>query len=402
MIRVEKIHIEDFRGIRDLTLTFDGRNFGVCGPNGTGKSGIVDAIEFGLTGNVSRLSGEGTGDVSIQKHGPHVDSRDRPDKARVVLTLTIPSLKKTVTIDRTVKNANKPTITPNDSAVDAVLAQVGLHPEFVLSRRELISYVITTPGNRSAEVQALLRLDQVDKVRGILSRIANASAKEASSTDGEQRRAADALVRALEIAQLNGQKVLEAANGARSVLGLPSLAALTATTSLTEGLSTSDAAPQSKIAKAQATADIQALRTALSAVTSEKARADQSALLEQLSALASEGDFAEGAERDQLLQTALKLFDDETCPVCETPWKPEDFRKHIGSRREQLAEIAKRRSAIETELAPIIATTDELLDVLRSARKLATQVTPAIETTAFDAFGTILSAGRKQLVVFTP
>ena len=61
MIRIEAITIKEFRGIRDLTLRFNGKNFAICGPNGTGKSGVVDALEFGLTGSVSRLSGEGRG-----------------------------------------------------------------------------------------------------------------------------------------------------------------------------------------------------------------------------------------------------------------------------------------------------------------------------------------------------
>ena len=70
MIRVESIATSEFRGIRKMTLDFKGRNFGICGPNGTGKSGVIDALEFGLTGNVSRLAGEGSGEVSLKKHGP--------------------------------------------------------------------------------------------------------------------------------------------------------------------------------------------------------------------------------------------------------------------------------------------------------------------------------------------
>lgn len=89
MIRIEQISIREFRGIRDLTLTLDGENFAACGPNGTGKSGIVDAIEFGLTGNISRLSGRGTGNLSVRQHGPHVDSQNKPDLATVTIHVTI-------------------------------------------------------------------------------------------------------------------------------------------------------------------------------------------------------------------------------------------------------------------------------------------------------------------------
>ena len=73
MIRVKSIHIEEFRGIRVLDLVLDKENFGICGPNGTGKSGVVDAVEFCLTGDVTRLSGQGTAGLSVKSHAPHVD-----------------------------------------------------------------------------------------------------------------------------------------------------------------------------------------------------------------------------------------------------------------------------------------------------------------------------------------
>lgn len=49
MIRIRNIQIDEFRGIRNLDLTPACKNFGICGPNGTGKSGVVDAIEFCIT-----------------------------------------------------------------------------------------------------------------------------------------------------------------------------------------------------------------------------------------------------------------------------------------------------------------------------------------------------------------
>src|SRR4051812_11396279 len=100
MIRVESITINKFRGIRNLTLDLGGKNFAICGPNGTGKSGVVDALEFVLTGNISRLSGRGTDVLSIKDHAPHIDSRDKPDQSFVTAKIVIPSLNKKVTITR--------------------------------------------------------------------------------------------------------------------------------------------------------------------------------------------------------------------------------------------------------------------------------------------------------------
>ncbi|MEA2014351.1 MAG: ATP-binding protein [Thermodesulfobacteriota bacterium] len=177
MIRVESITINEFRGIRNLTLDFKGKSFAIYGPNGTGKSGVVDALEFALTGNVSRLSGVGRGNISLKQHGPHVDRRNNPDKARVTVKIAIPSLGKTVTIERSLNNPSVAQVTPREPAVLDVLRQVKAHPEIVLSRRELIRYVLATPGKRAEEVQALLHLDQVEQVRIGLQKIANACEK---------------------------------------------------------------------------------------------------------------------------------------------------------------------------------------------------------------------------------
>ena len=60
MIKLESIHVEEVRGIRRLDLDFRREKFAISGPNGSGKSGVIDAIEFGLTGQIGRLTGRGT------------------------------------------------------------------------------------------------------------------------------------------------------------------------------------------------------------------------------------------------------------------------------------------------------------------------------------------------------
>jgi len=83
MIRLESIHIREFRGIRDLKLDLGGKTYSISGPNGSGKSGVVDAIEFALTREISRLTGSGTKGLVSLHTGPIVDKRDFPDAAFV-------------------------------------------------------------------------------------------------------------------------------------------------------------------------------------------------------------------------------------------------------------------------------------------------------------------------------
>ena len=161
MIYLKTVQIEEFRGIRKLGLDLEGNSFGICGPNGTGKSGVVDSIEFCLTGDVTRLSGQGSSGLSVRAHAPPVDQNTSPEKANVTISAEIPTLKKTVTLHRSVKTPNKLKITPNDDDVKAVINELETHPEFALSRREIIKYIITPPGKRSEDVQNLLRLDHL-------------------------------------------------------------------------------------------------------------------------------------------------------------------------------------------------------------------------------------------------
>ena len=70
MIKLESAHIEEVRGIRKLDIDFEQKTFAISGHNGSGKSGVIDAIEFGLTGQIGRLMGRGTkGGTCEGRHG---------------------------------------------------------------------------------------------------------------------------------------------------------------------------------------------------------------------------------------------------------------------------------------------------------------------------------------------
>jgi DNA repair exonuclease SbcCD ATPase subunit len=294
MIRAKSITIKEFRGVRDLTINFDEKNFAICGPNGTGKSGIVDALEFALTGDVSRLSGRGTGSVSLKAHGPHVDSRNYPDKATVILVVSIPQLEKDVTIERSVASASAPKITPNDADVLEVLNEVALHPEFVLSRRELIQYVLSAPAERAKQIQALLRLDDIETLRGTLLKISNAKEKEVLPLKKAKAHAQEQLQLALEITDLSKDKLLAAANARRRVLTLPPIPDLTATTSISDGLAVMPVAASARIPKTQALVDIKKLKDGIARIEEEQNRQSIEAIAMRMDVLNADPTIANG------------------------------------------------------------------------------------------------------------
>lgn len=383
MIKIEKIQIHEFRGIRKITLTPELESFAACGPNGTGKSGIVDAVEFGLTGNISRLEGRGTGGLSVRQHGPHVNSQNKPEEAYVILDVYIPALKKKATIQRNVKAPDTPLITPADPDVKEVLERVALHPEFVLSRRELILYILAEPGKRSKEVQALLRLEDLEKLRGTLQKISNACDKEIPGLEQAQRDASAKLTTALGVVQLTTANIIAAVNPKRELLGLSAITTLEANTSIKDGVpSASGSTAPTRLPKAQAQADMKALRAALTKLSAETFTTPCNEAKETILELSKDTDLLNNVSREALLRSSLDLFDGEHCPVCDKEWTIEDFKKHVQEKLTKLSAVKTKRTALELKLRPII----QDLAAVKSALATAKQYGPLLKKpVAIDA-----------------
>jgi DNA repair exonuclease SbcCD ATPase subunit len=128
MFRIEKIEIFEFRGFRKLGLNLNKKSFGIAGPNGTGKTGIVDAIEFALTEILRGLAARELRKSASKPHAPHVDSAKSPEKALVRLTAQAPNLDKRLVIERSVKAASTPTLTPDNEQTRTLRAQLETHP----------------------------------------------------------------------------------------------------------------------------------------------------------------------------------------------------------------------------------------------------------------------------------
>ncbi|MQW61598.1 AAA family ATPase [Sinorhizobium meliloti] len=403
MIRIDKIYIREFRGIRELTLTPKGQNFAACGPNGTGKSGIVDAIEFALTGNISRLAGTGTGGLSVKAHGPHVDSRNKPEAASVTLDVTIPSLgNKKAQISRSVKTVNAPQIKPADKDVIAAFEGVNLHPEFVLSRRELIRYVLSEPGHRSKEVQSLLRLDDIEKLRGVLQKIANACSRDLPGSERAENDSITNLLAVLDTAQLTKKSVLDAVNPRREILGLAPLTDVDATTSLRDGLTTATAIAPGRVPKVQATADLATLREALQALQTDPFKQACANAEANAAELGKDADSIDGLSRESLLKSALDLYDGSACPVCDTPFGPDAFSGHLAGKLAHLQDVSKRRAAIEAELKPILDRVHAAGTALNTMIEHAGMFSPKIDATALAEFRLVLRARYQQLQKLLP
>lgn len=396
MIRIEKLRIVRFRGILDLTLQIGGRNFAVAGPNGTGKSGVVDAIEFALSGDVSRLSGRGRGDVSVRSHAPHVDYRDQPDDAMVELEGVVVASGTKFKIRRTVGNAKNPTITPNDADVTATIAELGRHKNTTLSRRELIQYILSTPGDRASEINALLQLDRLRDVRAVLQRIANSCERDHKNAKSEVHRAGEALATALGIPALKIPDLLAAVNERRAVLDLPSIQRLEANTSIKDGLTVAAEKAASGISKTVALAECEKLSTSLRNLPLDISQASAKSVA-RLNELAANKDFKNGVKRHNLLERAIELVEVEECPVCETEWKIDELVQVIGRRMAQLESVLAEKKQVQEDLEPLVNKLRETAGDLRAGAAYGEKLTPPVDVTAIVGFSQFLE-GRSSAI----
>ena len=369
MIQLEAVHIEEMRGIRSLDLELGRKNFAISGPNGSGKSGVIDAIEFGLTGEIKRLTGSGTKGLSITEHGPHVDKVNFPGASFVELQLYLPALKQSVSIKRSIQYPKKPEIKPHTAEVREILDAVADHPEITLSRRDIIRFILVEPSKRSQEIQTLLKLDELGTTRAALKTTQNRLLGASKSAESLSSTARKALQLHLQVDELKADSILAAVNERRVLLGLEPIEELTAATKLDADCETDDS--ESKFNKASAQKDIAALKTALTGLDA-LGSPEVEEILEGISKLESDAGLFLMIQQRSLVEKGIELVDGPACPLCDVPWEDEDhLRAHLDEKLEKSKEAAKltgRLSELGYALAEII---DDLSAKLNLTHSLA-------------------------------
>jgi len=369
MIKLESAHIEQLRGIRKLDVNFNKGTFAISGPNGSGKSGVIDAIEFGLTGEIGRLTGRGTKGLSVSEHGPHVDKTKFPDAAFVELKVFIPALGKSATITRKVSSPHKPKISPNDADVKAALAELADHPEITLSRREILRFILVEPAKRSEEIQTILKLEEIGQLRAALNAAENKLTQAQKTAAAQVETQRGALQRHLQIATLRPEDVLKAANARRHVLGLASLTELTADTKLDAGLADTTKAPDFN--KDSALRDLKALADAPKGFA-DLGKTEAASIVAELSKLEADPALYKALQRRDFVEKGLALVDGAECPLCDTTWEEEEkLRDHLKAKLEKSEEARKLQAGLMKDGTAIAILATRLVGLVTPVLRLA-------------------------------
>jgi ABC-type transport system involved in cytochrome c biogenesis ATPase subunit len=369
MIKLETAHIEEVRGIRKLDIDFQKGTFAISGPNGSGKSGVIDAIEFGLTGQIGRLTGRGTKGLSVAEHGPHVDKTKFPDASFVELKVFLPGIGKSATITRKVSSPKKPKIVPAGADVKAALAEIAEHPEITLSRREILRFILVEPTKRSEEIQSILKLDEIGETRGALNSAQNKLQIARGTATAQVQSSRDTLQLHLQTPTVHAANLLEAVNKRRKTLGLTEIAELTEDTKLDAGLSAADKATEFN--KQSALRDLMALSEAAKGFP-DLAKKEAAVILADLAKLEADPALLAALQRRSFIEKGLELVDGPECPLCDTPWEDEQhLRSHLEAKLAKSEEARKLQQSLLNNGSAIAQEAIRAIGLLAPVQKLA-------------------------------
>ena len=351
-MRVLELEIHNVRGIRHLSLKPDGKNFVVWGPNGSGKSAVVDAIDFLLTGRISRLTGTGTGDITLKKHGSHIDHK--PEEATVRAVVQLPGATRPVEIKRCIAHNN--TLECDESIKQRLepimaLARRGQH---VLTRREILRYITAEASTRAQEIQELLNISEIERIRKALVTVRNDLDKGHQAAKRSVDTAKSAVNATVQKETFHEDIVLQIVNLNRAVLDGQPISILRST-DLKTGLTPPTVVSIDQVVNVTLLErDIQNLHNVtLEQNQAQIAKSDEQ-LRDLITTIRSDPQLLSALSRRQLTELGITLIDETgSCPLCDTPWPPGKLQEYLEQRL-SAAQVATQHQERIRKLSTII------------------------------------------------
>ena len=350
-----RLTIENVRGIRDLTLQLGGKSTVIWGPNGTGKSSIVDAIDFLFTGRISRLVDTGTKDIKLEIHGPHIDQK--LESAVVEASVKLTGCNKPVVISRCMARHDVlvcPAAAKDEiSAVSADIRNGGV----ILTRRDILNFVTAVGGTRADEIQNILNLSEIENVRKSLKNVIYQLRQKEDAAEHYVKNAAAAVNSILGLGDFSRDKLLTVVNECRLTHGgepLETAEACNLKCNLTP--LTRREAGEGLFNRTFFEQGIQQLQQIIHPdIVIDREKIDQR-LRTFITKLKANEKLLQELKHLELTQMAKGFVDDSTtaCPVCGQVYG-EGHLKHLLDEKEATAKVAKETKITITEFSDALS-----------------------------------------------
>lgn len=355
-MRLLSLNVQNVRGLTELQLTLDGKNIVIWGPNGAGKSCVIDAIDFLVTGRVSRLMGEGTAGISLARHGPHIDHD--PKSAIVTARIQLEVIPQPFDIRRCMARPNDLECPDEARASLANVSDLMRRGGVILTRRDILRFIATEAGTRADQIQELLNLKEIDDVRSSLYRArTELTSDEKNAQKAIETQKAEVNV-TLGTPQYSDEALHEVVRASRRTLGGVALDAHDSAVfkaGIVPPVARESGAPSlNRIHFEQVLKSILELTHLDSANALEKNDKD---LRMYITNLRANPELLAELEHLELTTSAVRLVDDSTveCPVCGASWPEGHLRTHLEAKI-TAAKAAQAASKKILEYADALAT----------------------------------------------
>lgn len=366
-MRLSSLEIREFRGIRCLDLDFSSDGILVYGPNGVGKSSIIQAIEFLLTGKVSNVTGSGTGRKSPTDDIHHREAS--PEECEI--TATFEEGGTAVRVQRGLEDGDLTLLSKSDGQNDENIPQSIRTLQAAtesrlnfLTREDLLQFVDAPDSQRGEALNEMLRLDRIDQYRITLQRVVDdyKDKREQAETELEAARrefydeletGAKEIIASGVPPVASDTTALEVINTLRAEYDADSLDEL-GVVEFTDGITEPS---QPSVHPLAHTKTVERLNEIASLV--DDFRDDIIEPYEELVNTIEELDSRPKLKRDiqaqNLIQQGQKLISDDTdqCPLCLEDWSDRDLVGLLEDRRQNATEAEHLRSHIDARTSDI-------------------------------------------------
>ena len=364
-MRIQELEICNFRGIKELKLEPNGNNFLISGPNGSGKSAIVDAVDFLLTGDVSRMKGPGTKGIKLKDHAKHIQAE--PSDCWVKATVKLLEDGDSIEIKRSMDKPLNLIYDEEDVPELEPVQELALRGQHVLTRREILNYVTSDSGTRGREIQKLLKLNEVEDTRKKLVKVRNQLRTEYQNSSGNLNTSKSHINSTVQIDTFDEDVILNFINENREILGGEPISILDSSM-VKKDIQSPDIHHDNSL-------NLELLEKDLENLPNTDFNEEIQTLLSEYKELYSkiQSDKTQPEERLLLTQLGLKLTGD-TCPLCDTPWDGDELEKHLASKLEDLQGVQKdleRIKILSGEISSLVKSKIFVIgEVLKASRLL--------------------------------
>jgi recombinational DNA repair ATPase RecF len=350
-MKILELEIKNIRGIKDLTLSPNGKTIVVWGPNGTGKSGVIDSVDFLLTGKVTRLTGKGTKSLSLKTHGSHIDSSG--DDAYVKAKVQINDSEEPIELFREMSNPTKLEISGCDEKIIAPIISIAERGQHVLTRREILEYITSEPSSRAQQIQMLLNVNEIEKIRKNFVKISNKASKSVAGTHKALEQAKFGLLSTTQDENYTDEAILKFINSYRDVLnGLP-------VQELNSNFLKKDISSPKLVKSTNADNNISIIekhiQNILQIVNNQEAIANiDLSLKNAINKVHESPELIVAFKRKNLIKLGIEAINSDNlnnCPLCDTEWEELKLNEYLQKKLKTIDTLSQYNKSIEDNIS---------------------------------------------------